>query len=70
VAIVVFQLGSLSAHVTWITGLETGLASDPALLASGVAIQIAVTLPIVWWLGRRASAQRGTVTFPSLAQSA
>ena len=47
VAIVVFQLGSLSAHVTWITGLETGLASDPALLASGVAIQIAVTLPIV-----------------------
>lgn len=56
VAIVTFQIASLSAHVTWISGLESGLAANPAMLATSVAVQIVVTLPLVWWLGRRSSA--------------
>lgn len=66
-AIVVFQLGTLSAHVTWISGIEAGLAGNPSMLATGVAIQIAVTLPLVWWLGRRSSALQVPATSPSLA---
>jgi len=54
-AIIVFQLGTLSAHVTWISGIEASLAANPAVLATGIAIQIAVTLPLVWWLCRRSS---------------
>jgi len=65
VAIVVFQLGTLSAHVTWISGFEAGLAGHPGMLATGVAIQIAVTLPLVWWLGRGASVPRGSAASPS-----
>ncbi len=56
VAVVVFQLGTLSAHVTWIRGLEASLANNPAMLATGIAVQIAVTLPLVWWLCRRSTA--------------
>lgn len=67
VAIVVFQLTTLSAHVTWISGIEGGLADDPQMLATGVAIQIAVTLPLVWWLSRRSSAPQVRATAPSLA---
>ncbi|MCK5377630.1 MAG: hypothetical protein KAJ97_11125 [Acidobacteria bacterium] len=69
-AIVVFQLGTLSAHVTWISGIEASLADKPTMLATGVAIQIAVTLPLVWWLSRRPSAPRVFATQPSRAQSA
>jgi len=69
-AIVVFQLGTLSAHVTWIPGIEGGLADNPAMLATGVAIQIAVTLPLVWWLSRRSSAAPNPATSPSLASPA
>jgi len=66
-AIVVFQLGTLSAHVTWISGIEASLADNPRMLAAGVAIQIAVTLPLVWWLSRRSSAARVSAISPSLA---
>jgi hypothetical protein len=55
IAIVVFQLGTLSAHVTWIAGLEATLGGNPQLLASGIAIQIAITLPLVWWLSHRSN---------------
>lgn len=55
VAIIAFQVSTLSAHVTWISGIEAGLADHPTMLAVGVAIQIGVTLPLVWWLGRRSS---------------
>jgi len=54
-AIVVFQLGTLSAHLTWISGIEASLADNPEMLPLGIAIQIAVTLPLVWWLARRSS---------------
>jgi len=56
-AIVIFQLGTLSAHVTWISGIEGSLAGHPEMLATGIAIQIAVTLPLVWWLSRRSTVQ-------------
>jgi hypothetical protein len=52
-AIAVFQLSTVSAHVAAIAGLEASLAGRPQLLAVAVAIQIAITLPLVWWLGRR-----------------
>jgi len=58
VAIVAFQLSTLSAHVSWISGIEGSLADVPAMLPVGIAIQIAVTLPLVWWLGRSSSAPR------------
>jgi len=64
-AIVVFQLGTLSAHVTWISGIEASLAGNPTMLATGIAIQIAVTLPLVWWLSHRSSAPRVSATSPS-----
>jgi hypothetical protein len=67
VAIVVFQLGTLSAHVTWIAGLEASLADRPHLLATGIAIQIAITLPLVWWLGRRSTGDGVGSPTPSLA---
>ena len=68
-AIVVFQLGTLSAHVTWISGIEASLADNPGMLATGVAIQIAVTLPLVGWLSRRSPAPRVSATQPFRAQS-
>ncbi len=52
VAIAVFQLGTFSAHVTWLSGIEAGLADNPGIAAIAVATQIAITLPLVYWLGR------------------
>ena len=63
-AILVFQLGTLSAHVTWISGIEAGLAENPSMLETGVAIQIAETLPLVWWLSRRSSAMHVSAVSP------
>jgi hypothetical protein len=67
IAIVVFQLSMISAHVAWIAGLEASLASRPKLLAVGVAIQIAITLPLVWWLSRRSAQNSAALPEPSLA---
>jgi hypothetical protein len=67
VAIVVFQLATLSAHVAWLSGPEAHLAANPAWLATGIAIQIAVTLPLVWWLSRRSPASHRSATTPSIA---
>jgi len=67
IAIIVFQLGTLSAHVTWIAGLEANLAASPQLLATGIAIQIAITLPLVWWLSRRSNPKHVASPEPSPA---
>ena len=67
VAMIVFQLSGISAYVTWMSGMEAGLADNPGIAATAVAGQIAVTLGLVYWLSRRESARRASATAPSLS---